>query len=98
MFYKTDRIFRDFLIDCSENEFFPKMALLIDGKMFGYNFQTESFFAEDIGKAKEYQRLFEEKFQTTFLMDLPKYTEYLKQKEELYELNIEQMEELLFRC
>lgn len=97
MFYKTQNTFRDFMIDGSKNEFFPKMSTTICGTTFGYDFQSETFFSDTTDNFEERQNLFEQRFKTVFLMDIPKYTEHLKRKEELYELNIEQMEELLFR-
>ena len=97
MFYKTQNTFRDFIIDSSKNEFFPKMTTIIDGVTFGYDFQTEVFFSDKKENFEERQKIFEHRFKQVFLMDIPKYTEHLKKTEELYELNIEQMEELLFR-
>lgn len=96
MFYRTQRTFHDFSIDCSGNEFLPRISTVICGVVFGYDFQTEEFFSEAKTRFFEHKSVFEKKFQDTFLMDIPTYTEHLKKKEELYELNIEQMEELLF--
>lgn len=101
----------EFLFDTSESQFYPKIYIRLWEQIFiGYDFYSERFFVKgDQSTSKEstkelltpkqtleLQKIFEESFEKQFYMTLEEYTDYLRKKEDLLDLNTEQMEGLLF--